>query len=199
METNNLYQLNLKPNLHNAVSDCKVTAKHRNLSERLKKGFKLIGYSEPVWDKFIPQALANNILDKKNIDTWCEHCAKELKPELKPLEGLIWDTLIAMAIEDGRFRKLHTDVWKEYCIVRSHMDKFRLELNGSTWTYSVDTRNGKQQKSKPEVAQLNESIRQWHWLVAQLGLGVKSEKELEAIGAIHQQLTLGFDNLEDFV
>lgn len=191
--TSNVHQLPLAKGLVTSTPSApgaKVLPEHLDKANELKAAIHLDGNAELIWDRFIPRAIASKEIDKSSTDSWSSLCAKKLNPNLSESAASIWNNLIAIAISDGRFKELHSDVWKEYCIVRASMDDARDHLNSSTWTYEIEGRNGKQQKSKPEVAQLNETIRQWRWLVVQLGLGTKSENELKNTGAIQETLDL---------
>lgn len=168
--------------------EAKVLTGHLDEAERLRIELGVEGNAELLWNRYIPQAIASKQISESTINSWSSLCASQVKPVLSEKEGLIWDSLVTIAIEEGRFKQLHSDVWKEFCVVRAIMDESRYHLNTTTWTYETDGRNGKQQKSKPEVAQLNETIRQWHWLVVQLGLGSKSENELNRSGATQMEL-----------
>lgn len=82
------------------------------------------------------------------------------------------------------------------CEALARHEKLRRYLNtpGVDETYVSETRNGKQIKSRPEVAQLNETFRQFLTLARDFGLTPAAERGLKAAPT---QSEFNFDD-EDF-
>lgn len=103
--------------------------------------------------------------------------AKELMPRgLNAAEKRVWNRLAPELSRLGRLKKQHVDFFAEYCVVKVRMDGWRVYLDKNDWSYTTIGRHGKQLKSRPEVAQLNDDWRKWNSLVAQLGLSPATEK-----------------------
>ncbi|WP_119309728.1 P27 family phage terminase small subunit [Cohaesibacter haloalkalitolerans] len=111
----------------------------------------------------------------------CEQLAAELKPfDLTEYEALIWDRIAPQLAEQQRLKAHFVDTVAEYCRALIRMRALRSTLLDEGETYVVEGRNGKQYKSRPEVAQLNETWRQWRNLTAALGLTPVDERGLAA-------------------
>ncbi len=110
-----------------------------------------------------------------------ERKAAELKPfDLTEYEALIWDRIAPQLAMQNRLKAHFVDTVAEYCRALIRMRALRSTLQDEGETYTVNGRNGKQYKSRPEVAQLNETWRQWRNLTAALGLTPVDERGLAA-------------------
>jgi P27 family predicted phage terminase small subunit len=102
--------------------------------------------------------------------------ADQLKPEsLSCDERKVWDRIAPELSKQGRLKRHFVDFVAEYCVVKSRMDTFRSHLDSNGWSYTTTGRHGEQEKSLPQVAQLNDDWRKWNSLVAQLGLSPATE------------------------
>ena len=115
-----------------------------------------------------------------------KEAAKRKADELRPrgLTGDVrreWDRVAPMLADPAldRLKPHFADVVLEYCRaivrlrdLRASMPKLEDE------TYEISGRNGEQVKSRPEVAQINETWRHWRSLVAMLGLSPADERNL---------------------
>lgn len=115
------------------------------------------------------------------LDERCEQMARDLKPfELTEYEALIWDRIAPQLAMQNRLKPHFVDTIAEYCRALIRMRALRSTLQEEGETYTVHGRNGQQYKSRPEVAQLNETWRQWRNLTAALGLTPIDERGLAA-------------------
>lgn len=108
--------------------------------------------------------------------------AREMRPRGLPAEiSREWDRVAAL-LADPAIDRLHArfaDVIVEYCRATVRLRALRAQMPSlEDEVYSSETRNGIQHKSRPEVAQLNETWRQWRSLVALLGLSPADERNL---------------------
>jgi phage terminase small subunit len=111
------------------------------------------------------------------------HIAKaaELRPDdLKPAEIKVWDGLAPFLVMAGRLKPLFADTFAEYCRVRVRIAEARMTMDETSWTYVVEGRNGRQEKSKPAVAQLNDDWRKWRTLVGEFGLAPAAERGMRS-------------------
>ena len=123
-------------------------------------------------------------------DVRCAQLAADLKPfELTEYEEQIWDRLAPQLALNGRLKAHFVDTIAEYCRALIRMRALRSTLHDEGETYTVNGRNGTQYKSRPEVAQLNETWRQWRNLAGALGLTPTDERGLN-----DGQGDLPFDN-----
>ena len=103
--------------------------------------------------------------------------AKKLMPRgLTADEKKVWRRLAPELSRLGRLKKHYVDFVAEYCVVKIRMDGWRVYLDENDWSYVTNGRHGAQEKSRPEVAQLNDDWRKWNSLVAQLGLSPATEQ-----------------------
>jgi P27 family predicted phage terminase small subunit len=106
--------------------------------------------------------------------------AEKLKPS--DLEGgvaEVWDRIVPHLSFIGRLQPHYVDVLVEYCMAVARMKELRAVLKAEGEVYeSKGGRNGHQFKSRPELAQLNETFRQWRSLTAMLGLSPADERGL---------------------
>ena len=107
--------------------------------------------------------------------------AKELQPSgLSEEEITVWNTVAPELSKAGRLKKLFVDVIAEYCRLVVRMSAARKDLDDREWTYVTNGRHGNQEKSRPEVAQLNDDWRKWRSLVSDLGLSPSAERHLKS-------------------
>ena len=126
-------------------------------------------------------------LDKSNVvsigaaQKQPEEIAFDLRPHNLP-EPLAceWDKIAPELVKIGRLKPYFVDTVVEYCICRVRLKEMReLFKTLSDELYEVEGRNGKQLKTHPHVAQLNETWRQWRNLSAALGLTPTDERALD--------------------
>ncbi|MCV6576278.1 MAG: P27 family phage terminase small subunit [Cohaesibacter sp.] len=116
-------------------------------------------------------------------DERCARLAVQLKPDdLSEAEAKIWDRLAPQLAALGRLKNHYVDVVEQYCIAVVRLKDIRRELIAEGETYFVEGRNGRQEKSRPQVAQYNETFRQWRGLVAELYLSPAAERALAGQG-----------------
>lgn len=103
--------------------------------------------------------------------------SESLRPDnLTDAEKIIWDEVGPYLAMVGRLKPLYKHALAEYCRVTRRLADARKILDESDWTYVVEGRNGRQEKSKPEVAQLNDDWRKWRSLVGEFGLAPAAER-----------------------
>lgn len=109
--------------------------------------------------------------------------AQRLRPEtrLEPEELAIWDRIAPLLAAHDFLNDLFVDSLVEYCRVVHSIDKNVRYLRANGDTYSTETRNGTQIKSRPQVAQLNELRRMLRSYVSDFGLSPQARKALEAV------------------
>ena len=107
--------------------------------------------------------------------------ARLMPPSLSSEEQDIWQRVAPELALIGRLKGHFVDVVAEYCRAIARLSKLRKELTGLGEVYSVVGRNGEQFKSRPEVAQMNETWRQWRQLAAALGLSPADERGLMVV------------------
>ena len=111
----------------------------------------------------------------------CARLAADLKPfDLSEYEARVWDRIAPQLAMQERLKPHFVDTVAEYCRALMRMRSLRMTLHDEGETYTVKGRNGEQHKSRPEVAQLNETWRQWRNLTAALGLTPADERGLAA-------------------
>lgn len=75
-------------------------------------------------------------------------------------------------------------MFEQLCWTIARHERLRLDLREGGETYESETRNGKQQKSRPEVSQLNETWRQIRALASDFGMTPAAERGLAATGQL---------------
>ena len=107
---------------------------------------------------------------------------KELLPSgLSKDEKKVWNYIGPELSKGGRLKKLFVDVISEYCRIVVRLADARKDLDDKDWTYVTTGRHGNQEKSRPEVAQLNDDWRKWRSLVSELGLSPSAERHLSKV------------------
>jgi P27 family predicted phage terminase small subunit len=104
--------------------------------------------------------------------------AEALRPDelLTEPEIKIWNRIAPQLAMLGRLKPHFVDALCEYCRVVRRLADARRTLDDEGWSYVVSGRNGRQEKSRPEVAQLNDDWRKWRSLVGEFGLAPAAER-----------------------
>lgn len=124
--------------------------------------------------------------------------ARELKPEGLPFTvSAVWDR-IAPPLCDPRKNRLNDSnvfMFEQLCWTIDRHEKLRVDIGDNGETYEAVTRNGTQQKSRPEVGQLNETWRQIRALASDFGMTPSAERGLLGGGQLGFQFpdNDGFD------
>ena len=130
---------------------------------------------KPDLENVVPMKATDGLTHEERA----ERDAAALKPcDLTEYEAQIWDRIAPQLAQQGRLKPYYVDTVAEYCRALIRMRALRSTLQEEGETYSVSGRNGTQYKSRPEVAQLNETWRQWRNLTAALGLSPTDERGL---------------------
>lgn len=108
--------------------------------------------------------------------------ARALKPEISSIwpesAGVVWDMLAPEMMALGRLKPHFVFAFAEYCYLLARIASTRKYLVENDETYTVITRNGRQIKARPEVAQLNDDWRKIANLTSRFGLTPSDEKSL---------------------
>ena len=104
--------------------------------------------------------------------------AESLRPDelLTEDEVKVWNRVAPQLAMLGRLKPHFVDALCEYCRVVRRLADARRTLDDEGWSYVVSGRNGRQEKSRPEVAQLNDDWRKWRSLVGEFGLAPAAER-----------------------
>lgn len=125
-----------------------------------------------------------------NFDALAAQKSRDLRPDDLPFEvKAIWDRL-APPLCDPRRDRLHDGnayMFEQLCWTISRHERLRFDVREGGETYESSTRNGVQQKARPEVGQLNETWRQIRALASDFGMTPAAERGLSGSGQ------LGFD------
>jgi len=124
-----------------------------------------------------------------------EERARGLLEELRP-EGLAGELLwtfnrLALPLchpTVARLKPHNVFMFVQLCRAVVRHEKLIILLDEQGETYKSETRNGEQIKSRPEVAQLNETFRQIRSLASDFGMTPASERGMDGAGG-----QLGFD------
>jgi len=149
---------------------------------------------KPSSENVVP--LTDNPEEKgANFEARALQRAAELKPEGLPWSvSVIWDR-VAPPLCDPRKNRLNESnvyMFGQLCWTIDRHERLRVKLeNGET--YTTETRNGKQQKSLPEVSQYNETWRQIRALASDFGMTPAAERGLQSSG----QMGFDFDDGDD--
>lgn len=111
--------------------------------------------------------------------------ARELRPAELPFDvKAIYDRLAPSLCDPRKNRLNETNIFmfEQLCWTISRHEKLRLDVRENGETYESETRNGTQQKSRPEVGQLNETWRQVRALAGDFGLTPAAERGLQNSG-----------------
>lgn len=120
--------------------------------------------------------------------------AKNLRllTDLNDSELGVFDRLAPELVRVGRLQVRYLDAFCEYCRIVRRLADAREFLDREEWQYVTSGRNGKQYKSRPQVAQLNDDWRKWRSLVGEFGLAPASDRGFS--GAQADMFGDGFDN-----
>lgn len=123
--------------------------------------------------------------------------AKRLRPSfrLEEDELAIWDRIAPLLALHGYLNDLFIDTLIEYCRVVSTIDRLAKYLRKEGDTYKSQTRNGYQEKNRPEVGQLNEARRMLRSYVGDFGLTPQARRQLESA----QMDMFGEDEFNPFI
>lgn len=117
--------------------------------------------------------------DDRSLDERAADEAEARKPVgLTEEEEVLWDDIAPELFKLGRLKTHFVHAVHEYVAALARLRNYRKVLKENGETYEVDGRNGVQVKSVPEIAQYNESWRQWRALATDLGLTPASERGL---------------------
>lgn len=104
-------------------------------------------------------------------------------------ERAVWDEVAVELSKLGRLHARFALALAEFVHLTCKIRRLRKDLDAEGWTYESTGRQGVQQKSRPQVAQLNDDWRKWRSLLAEFGLTPASERAIA--GSIQGDL---FDN-----
>lgn len=144
---------------------------------------------KPSTDNVVPMT-DNEGSGGANFDARGRQRARELKPDDLPFTvSAIWDRIAPPLCDPRKNRLNDTNVFmfEQLCWTIDRHEKLRLDVREGGETYESETRNGVQQKSRPEVSQLNETWRQIRALASDFGMTPSAERGLSGAGQ------MGFD------
>lgn len=101
-------------------------------------------------------------------------------PFFNESQAAIWDEIAPELFKLGRLKPHFRHVAQEYVMALDRLRTIRADLFIEGDTYETKGRNGVQVKSRPEVAQQNETWRQWRALANDLGLSPAAERGLSS-------------------
>ncbi|SMO63961.1 P27 family phage terminase small subunit [Paracoccus laeviglucosivorans] len=125
--------------------------------------------------------------------------AAQLRPEgLLDEVRWVYDRLAPPLCHPTKDRLNEANVFMFVQLCRSvvRYERYTVLLEEEGETYTAKTRNGTQQKSRPEVAQLNETWRQIRALASDFGMTPAAERALGGSGQMG--FNFGGDNDDDF-
>ena len=134
---------------------------------------------------------------RRDFDASAKELARELKPRGMSAEASkIWDRIAPTLTHPlcNRLRAQHAETFRLYCESHARHEALRAYLRENGETYQAMTRNGLQLKSRPEVAQLNETWRQVVRLSCEFGMTPAAERAV----LNGDQPMLPFDDRDDF-
>jgi phage terminase small subunit len=121
--------------------------------------------------------------------------AAELKPDgMGEGAAKVWDQVAPVLAEKNRLDALFVWAVAELCECLARMEAHRAKFTMDDETYAVEGRNGAQLKTRPEVAQFNETRRTALRLFAEFGMTPSASRSLAA--AVGQGDL--FDDFDDF-
>lgn len=118
--------------------------------------------------------------DDRTLEERALDAAERMKPPgLSESEDWLWGEIAPELFKLGRLKAHFVHAVHEYVAVLSRLRNLREFLNSEGLSYEPGTgRAGKLKKAYPEVAQYNESWRQWRALANDLGLNPQAERGL---------------------
>lgn len=120
-----------------------------------------------------------------NLEERARHRLEEIRPEGMLVELLwVFDRLALPLCHPtvNRLKPSNIMMFVQLCRAVVRHERITLELDELGETYESETRNGTQIKSRPEVAQLNETFRQIRTLANDFGMTPASERGLNGGG-----------------
>ncbi len=121
--------------------------------------------------------------------------AADLKPDGLPDDvAAIWDQVAPVLAEKNRLEAIFTWSVVELCHCLAKMAEYRAGFRENGESYTVKGRNGAQLKSRPEVAQFNETRRTFLRLSGEFGMTPSASRSLA--GAVGQGDL--FDDFDEF-
>lgn len=93
----------------------------------------------------------------------------------------VWRRIGPLLVASGLLDDSYTDNFTEYCRVVAWINRLVIDIRDNGEIYKSQTRNGYQEKSRPQVAQLNELRRQLRGYVSDFGLSPSARKALEVV------------------
>lgn len=122
--------------------------------------------------------------DSAKFDASAKAKARKLKPRgLSREVAKIWDRLAPAVCHPtvDRLKPHLVEAFKMLCEAVAEYEAYRAQLADGE-TYTVETRNGKQQKNRPEVGQRNEAFRRTLTLLRDFGLTPAAERGIKSAG-----------------
>lgn len=138
---------------------------------------------KPTEEKVVP--LTDDGGQLHNLDERARSRLEELRPE--GLTGELRWTFDRLALPlchptVDRLKPHNVFMFRQLCAAVVRHERLTLELEETGETYESETRNGKQLKARPEVAQLNETFRQIRALANDFGMTPAAERGLSGGG-----------------
>ncbi|MDE4098959.1 P27 family phage terminase small subunit [Phaeobacter gallaeciensis] len=138
---------------------------------------------KPTEEKVVP--LAEDGAQLHNLEERARVRLDEIRPE--GLTGQLRWTFDRLALPlchptVDRLKPSNVFMFRQLCAAVVRHDRLTLELEELGETYESQTRNGKQIKARPEVAQLNETFRQIRALANDFGMTPAAERGLSSGG-----------------
>ena len=138
---------------------------------------------KPAEEKVVPLTEDGGSLH--NLEERAKARLEEIRPE--GLTGQLRWTFDRMALPlchptVDRLNRTNAFMFKQLCKAVLRFERLELELEELTEIYESQTRNGKQIKSRPEVAQYNETFRQIRGLANDFGMTPAAERGLSGGG-----------------
>lgn len=140
---------------------------------------------KPTEQNVVP--LAEDGVQLHNLEERARARLEELRPE--GLTGQMRWTFDRLALPlchptVDRLKPSNVYMFRQLCSAVVRHDRIALELEELGETYESETRNGVQIKSRPEVAQLNETFRQIRTLANDFGMTPAAERGLSGAGQL---------------
>jgi len=153
------------------------------------------GRKPDVKDNVIPLTKDGRDLGPEARRREAEELAASLKPKRLPEDvSVFWDEVAVALAEKSRLDPLFIRPVVELCHCLAKMEEYREWFRASGETYEASGRNGTQIKSRPEVAQFNDTRRTALRLFAEFGMTPSASRSLA--GAVGQGDL--FDDFDEF-
>lgn len=140
---------------------------------------------KPQEEKVVP--LTEDRAQGHNLEERALARLNELRPE--GMTGVLLWTFDRLALPlchptVDRLNQTNVFMFRQLCAAVVRHDRLSLDIEENGETYVTQTRNGKQIKSRPEVAQLNETFRQIRGLANDFGMTPAAERGLSNSGQL---------------